>query len=191
MDFRFQTAFEDTGTCNVDPGLGDLGVAGAKIITPGDRASSVVSLRMHTLGNDRMPPLGTQVVDTDGTAAVDAWIENLKVCLDTQSPSIDVTFDTDSITSGGTSTITFTLTNPNAVGLTGASFTNAFPAEIINADPLVIGGTCLNVATTAVAGGASFDVTAGNIPGATSCTITVDITATATGTNTTCVLGTN
>ena len=91
-----------------------------------ERRNGIILLRMHTLGNDRMPPIGSQVVDTDGTAAVDAWIDNLKVCLDTQSPSIDVTFDTDSIVSGDTSTITFTLTNPNAVGLTGASFTNAF-----------------------------------------------------------------
>ncbi len=174
MDFRFQTAFEDTDACNVDPGLGNLGVPGAKIISPGNSASSVVSLRMHTLGNDRMPPLGTQVIDTDGTAAVDAWIDNLKVCLDTQPPGIDAAFDADSITSGDTSTITFTLTNPNTVGLTGASFTNAYPAGMTNVDPLVIGGTCLSVETTAQAGGANFDVTAGDIPGATSCTITVD-----------------
>ena len=86
MDFRFQTAFEDTGTCNVDPGQGDLGVPGAKIITPGDTASSVASLRMHTLGDDRMPPLGTQVVDTDGTAAVDAWINSLESCPGSQTP---------------------------------------------------------------------------------------------------------
>ena len=86
MDFRFQTAFEDTGTCNVDPGLGDLGVPGAKILTPGDPASSVVSLRIHTLGSERMPPLGTQIVDPDGTAAIDAWISSLQDCPASQSP---------------------------------------------------------------------------------------------------------
>jgi len=191
MDFRFQTAFADTGTCNVDPGLGDLGVPGSKILTPGDPASSVASLRLHTLGNERMPPLGTQIVDLDGTAAIDAWINSLKVCLDTQPPSIANAFDSDPITSGDTSTITFTLTNPNVVGLTGASFTDAYPAGMTNTNPLVIGGTCLNVVTTAVAGGSSFDVIAGDVPAAASCTITVNITATATGTNTTSVLTTN
>ena len=191
MDFRFQTAFEDTGTCNVDPGLGDLGVPGAKILTPGDADSSVASLRMHTLGNDRMPPLGTQLVDADGTAAIDAWINSLKVCLDTQPSSIAMAFGADPIDSGGASTITFTLTNPNTVGLTGASFTDTYPAGMTNTNPLVTGGTCLNVETTAVADGSSFHVTAGDVPGAASCTITVNITATATGTNTTSVLTTN
>jgi uncharacterized repeat protein (TIGR03806 family) len=191
MDFRFQTAFEDTGTCNLDPELGDLGVSGAKILTPGDSASSVVSLRMHNLGDDRMPPLGTQVVDAEGAAAVDAWIDNLKVCLDTQPPTIDVTFGPDSIDSGGMSTMTFTLTNPNTVGLTGASFTNILPAGMSNASPLMIGGTCLNVATDALAGGSSFDVSAGDIPSDASCTITVDITATETGTSVPSALSTN
>ncbi len=191
MDFRYQTAFEDTGTCNVDPGLGDLGVAGAKLLTPGNAASSVVSLRLHTTGNERMPPLGTQLVDTDGTAAVDAWINNLKVCLDTQPPSITMAFGTDPIDSGGTSTITFTLTNPNIVGLTGASFTNAYPAGMTNTSPLVTGGTCLNVVTTAVAGGSGFDVTAGDVPGSANCSITVDITATAIATDATSVFSTN
>jgi len=191
MDFRFQMAFEDTGTCNVDPGLGDLGVPGAKILTPGSSASSVASLRMHTLGNDRMPPLGTQLVDDDGTAVIDAWIDNLKVCADNEPADIALAFGTDPIESGGTSTITFTLTNPNAGGLTGANFTNAYPAGMTNTDPLVTGGTCLNVVTTAMAGGASFDVTAADIPGMASCTITVDVTASATGANTTSVLTTN
>ena len=100
-------------------------------------------------------------------------------------------FSTDPIDSGGASTITFTLTNPNSVGLTGVSFTDTYPAGMTNTDPLAAGGTCLNVETTAVAGGSSFHITAGDVPGAASCTITVNITATATGTNTTSVLTTN
>jgi len=40
----------------------------------------VVSLRMHTLDARRMPPLGTRVVDADGTALIDAWITSVTAC---------------------------------------------------------------------------------------------------------------
>ncbi len=86
MDFRFQTEFGDMGACNVDPGLGDLGVPGAKLITPGSAASSVISLRMNTRGADQMPPLGTELVHGDGTAAIDAWINSLEACPATEGP---------------------------------------------------------------------------------------------------------
>lgn len=80
MDFRFYKFLADTSTCNVAPENGDFGIPGAKIVTPGNAARSIISLRMHTLGNQRMPPLSTQVVDPQGTAIIDAWINSLKAC---------------------------------------------------------------------------------------------------------------
>lgn len=35
MDLRYSTAFADTQTCDVAPGLGDLGIADARLIAPG------------------------------------------------------------------------------------------------------------------------------------------------------------
>ena len=87
--------------------------------------------------------------------------------------------------------ITFTLTNPNVGGLTGATFSNIYPAGMTNSSPLVIGGTCSNVVTDAVDGGSGFDVSSADVPGLASCTITVNISATTTGTNVTSVLITN
>jgi uncharacterized repeat protein (TIGR03806 family) len=191
MDFRFQADFSEMGACGLVPESGDLGVPGAQILTPGNSANSVMSLRIHTLGNARMPPLGSQVVDPDGTATIDAWIDSLKQCSHGEAPRIEQAFGTSPIERGETSTMTFTLTNPNAVGVTGVSFTNAYPAGMTNADPLVIGGSCLNVSTMGVAGGAALEVTGGEVPGEGSCTITVEVTATDTGTNTTSVLSTN
>ena len=106
-------------------------------------------------------------------------------------PSITKSFAPSTITSGGTSTITFTLTNPTAGLLTGANFTDTYPATMVNTTGLVVGGTCANVTHTAVAGGSTFNLTAGDIPASGSCTVTVDVTATATGVNTTSALGTN
>ena len=80
IDLRWSTAFADMGLCNEPPRSGDLGVAGANLITPGSAAQSVLSLRMHVRGDNQMPRLGTELVDPDGTAAVDAWINSLQGC---------------------------------------------------------------------------------------------------------------
>jgi uncharacterized repeat protein (TIGR03806 family) len=80
IDLRWSTPFSGTGTCNVAPSNGDLGVTGASFVTPGSPASSVLSLRMHTLGPARMPPLSSGLVDATGTAVVDQWIQGLTAC---------------------------------------------------------------------------------------------------------------
>lgn len=80
MDFRFQTAFKDMSICDKTPETGDLGVADERLFTPGDPAKSVISLRMHDTGQYRMPPLGSSIVDADGTTLVDAWITSVNVC---------------------------------------------------------------------------------------------------------------
>jgi hypothetical protein len=79
-DWRVSLTLMQTGACNGTPQDGDLGVTGAKIITPGAPASSVASLRMHALDVNRMPPLATHVVDPMGSALIDAWITSLANC---------------------------------------------------------------------------------------------------------------
>jgi hypothetical protein len=79
-DWRYSLTFKQTNSCNVAPQNGLLGVANAKLITPGSTATSIVSLRMHSLSISRMPALGTVVVDTAGTALVDQWINSLTGC---------------------------------------------------------------------------------------------------------------
>jgi uncharacterized repeat protein (TIGR03806 family) len=79
-DFRWQLTFKQTNTCNALPQNGTLGVTNARLISPGDPSSSLVSLRMHALNASRMPILGTSVVDAQGTALVDQWIGSLTAC---------------------------------------------------------------------------------------------------------------
>ncbi len=80
-DFRFSTPVEAMSVCDVPPNLGDLGVTGAELLTPGDPLNSIISLRVHSLDINRMPPLGTVVVDTDGTGVIDTWISQADVCV--------------------------------------------------------------------------------------------------------------
>jgi hypothetical protein len=48
-------------------------------IAPGNTAASCVSYRMSVRGDqNQMPPLATEVSDTAGMAAVNAWISSLQ-----------------------------------------------------------------------------------------------------------------
>lgn len=81
IDLRFQTSLSDTKTCNEAPEKGDFGVEALRI-TPGDPDKSTLSIRMHTLDTmQRMPRIGTRVVDAAGVGVVDEWIRSLTGCL--------------------------------------------------------------------------------------------------------------
>ena len=77
MDFRFDRSFADTKSCNVASGVDDIGVPNAKIIVPGKPEQSLVSVRMHATNGNRMPPLGTKIVDEKGTKLIDDWIRGV------------------------------------------------------------------------------------------------------------------
>jgi uncharacterized repeat protein (TIGR03806 family) len=74
MDLRYTTAMAATNTCNAAPTSGDLGVAGARLITPANPASSVLYLRMSRRGANQMPPVGSNIVDGAGAALIEQWI---------------------------------------------------------------------------------------------------------------------
>jgi mono/diheme cytochrome c family protein len=82
IDFRNDVSFADTHTCGQSPGEGNLGVVGAKIITPTMPMMSVLWLRMNTLSVDdgRMPRLGSYVIDQNAVTMVGAWIMGLTTC---------------------------------------------------------------------------------------------------------------
>jgi hypothetical protein len=57
--------------------LREIGGGFPLLIAPGDAAASSLHLHMNALDQDRMPPLGTEVVDSSGLASLDAWINSL------------------------------------------------------------------------------------------------------------------
>ena len=80
LDLHWQTAFADIDACNTVPEIDDLGIPGSFIVTPGDPSTSVLSLRMDSLGAERMPRVGSKRVDTEAAAVVDEWISALQAC---------------------------------------------------------------------------------------------------------------
>ncbi len=82
MDFRYFKPLSQTMTCNQEPLSGNFGIEGANLITPGDAENSILPYRMNTLGEGRMPPLGTHVVDETGVQLLSDWINSLSDCND-------------------------------------------------------------------------------------------------------------
>jgi mono/diheme cytochrome c family protein len=79
-DLRFGTPLSRTRVCNAAPERGDLGVADARLLFPGDPARSVLSLRMHARDQNGMPPFASLTVDEQGTNVVDAFIRSVGGC---------------------------------------------------------------------------------------------------------------
>jgi uncharacterized repeat protein (TIGR03806 family) len=90
LDARFTTLFGDMRLCNEPPALGDLGVPGATLLTPGDHLESVAWLRMSQRGDGAMPPLASEVVDVAGRDLLQQWIAGLTTCPPPTSLACDV-----------------------------------------------------------------------------------------------------
>jgi mono/diheme cytochrome c family protein len=77
LDLRAATALVNTGTCNLEPTAGDLGIANALIVAPGEPARSVLLERMRRRDVNAMPPLASNLVDSAGAALLGDWIASL------------------------------------------------------------------------------------------------------------------
>ena len=80
MDLRYNTLFSNTNTCNTVPLEGDLGIANARLIAPGDAARSLIINRAGRRDSHGMPPLGSNLIDTVGISLLATWINGLVNC---------------------------------------------------------------------------------------------------------------
>ncbi len=75
MDLRYNAS--NMNVINVPPTAGDLGLTNPARVRPGSPASSVLVERMVRTDSNRMPPLGTQLVDTNAILVLNQWINGL------------------------------------------------------------------------------------------------------------------
>ncbi|WP_152362551.1 DUF6923 family protein [Microlunatus speluncae] len=111
----------------------------------------------------------------------DGAYDNIRV-LDV-TPQLDKAFTPEKALVGGTSTLTFTVTNTSELGAkNGWSFTDTLADGLVAATPAKIGGSC-TAETTIGDDGSTISVANGQLAvGAQSCTITVDVTSDTAGT---------
>jgi uncharacterized repeat protein (TIGR01451 family) len=119
----------------------------------------------------------TGVTSTEGGAGVDSNTATLVVLA---RPTAAKSFSPSTVAPGGTSTVTITLGNTNAVNLTGAAITDMLPAgvtPVAMTAATTCGGTPGQAASTV-------SLTGGTIPAGGSCTLTVSVTSSTPGTHT-------
>jgi hypothetical protein len=95
-------------------------------------------------------------------------------------PSIAKAFGNLTIPLGGSTSLTFTITNPDTIVLTGLAFTDSLPAGLVVATPPGTTDSCGGT-VTAVAGSGSISLSGGTVAASTNCTVVVNVTGTTIG----------
>ncbi len=147
------------GTCTI--------TAGVTAATPGSYANTTSGITTTQTGVGAVSNTATLVVLTPA--------------------SITKAFSPSPILAGGTSTLTFTLTNPNTLTpLTGVAFSDTFPttpgAMVVAATPNATTNGCGTPTFTPTGGSASISFSGGSIVAGGTCTVSVAITSPTAGT---------
>lgn len=77
IDLRYATPTHKTKMINTPPAQSAPGNADSKILAPGFPEKSTLWQRMNTLGQGRMPTIGSNVIDTKAVDLIGRWIESL------------------------------------------------------------------------------------------------------------------
>jgi uncharacterized repeat protein (TIGR01451 family) len=172
------------GTIAAAAGGSTAGISGATIpaqvgVTPGsctmqvDVTSTVPGNHINTI------PAGALTTAESITNATPASA-TLSVST-VAAPTGSKAFAPNLIAGGGTSTLTVTLNNSNGTALTGAGFTDNFPAAITVATPPGVITTCVGAIVSATAGAGSFSVAGATIPAGSNCNVKVNVTSSTNG----------
>ena len=76
FDARFETPLSQQNLLN-GPLLYTNGIAGAHVVTPDSVPQSMAHVRLGSLGPEKMPPVGKNIVDTEALAVIGQWIDSL------------------------------------------------------------------------------------------------------------------
>ena len=80
LDLRYATSLAATHACDSLPLAGDLGIANARLIAPGEPERSVLLARMKVRDGNQMPPLASHLVDEAAVQVISDWIASLAGC---------------------------------------------------------------------------------------------------------------
>lgn len=169
------------GTVTATPGSDTVTLAGASLPPNGGCALQFDTVATATgdLDNATDPPTSNE----SGPAAFGSTPVTITVLA---PATIAKQFAPATVAVGGTSTLTFTIANPNPVeafhptGFSSMAFNDPLPAGVVIAPTPNLGGTCV-ASMTAPAGGQQIGVSGLDLGGQESCTVSVDVVGAAGG----------
>ena len=97
------------------------------------------------------------------------------VVLSPASPTISKSFGAATIPLNSSTSLSFNLTNPNSIALTGIAFTDNLPAGLLVATPNDLTGSCGGGLITAGAGSGAISLTGATLAAGASCTFSVNV----------------
>ncbi|MEI7908792.1 MAG: choice-of-anchor Q domain-containing protein [Verrucomicrobiota bacterium] len=164
------------GTATAVAGSGSITLTGGTIAA-GASATLVVNVTGTTSGvkNDTTGSVSSTNGGTGGTASASITVAT--------PPSLVAAFGASSVPLNGSTTLTYTITNPssNTLALTGVAFTDTLPAGLVVATPNGQTGTVGGGTVTALAGTGSVSLAAASVPANSSISFAVNVTGTTAG----------
>src|SRR5271168_1947005 len=148
------------GTCSTSVAVANLATCTMTVnFTPGATGARTGTLTITDDGGNSPQTLGLT-----GTGVVSA-------------PTISKAFGASTIALEGTTSLSFTITNPvsNSIALTGVAFSDTFPGGLLINTPNGLTGSCGGGTITATAGVGSLSLTGATIAASGSCTFSVNV----------------
>jgi len=170
----------DAGTIIAVAGSGTISLTGATLL---GGASCTFSVNVTGTAQGTYSNSATVTSSNGGTGNTStASLTVLPTAPAIGPPTILKTFGAAGIGVGGTTTLAFTIHNPNAtVALTGVAFTDTLPAGLAVSTPNGVTGGCDAGTVTAVAGSGTVSLTGATLLGGASCTFSVNVTGATAG----------
>ncbi|HZS47893.1 MAG TPA: hypothetical protein VFC63_22680 [Blastocatellia bacterium] len=172
------TPFTLTNTCggSVSAGSGTISLSGGTIFS---NSTCTVSVNVTATQPGQFTNVTGTVSSSNGGTGNSATA-NISV---SSPPTISKSFAVGSMAVNQTTTLGFTITNPNtAIALTGVGFSDVLPAGLVVASPNGLTGSCGGGGITATAASPIITLNGGTIPANASCAFSVKVTATSAGT---------
>ncbi len=102
-DARYDTPLLQQNIINGGVG-NDLGILGSRVVTPQDLTHSMLYSRVNRVGQDQMPPVARNLIDTNAVAMLSAWINSLPAVSLAGATEGTTYLDSDALTLRGTAT---------------------------------------------------------------------------------------
>ena len=124
----------------------------------------------------------SQIATAGGTILAGLAVFGENIAANGRAPTIAKTFGSQSIGLNGSTSLSFTLGNPNSTPLTSVTFSDLLPAGLSVSTPNGLSGTCGGGVINAIAGTATISLSGATLAGNASCTFSVNVTGTSPGT---------